>query len=72
MTDAVEKVGLPVGVMVLGGFDPAGVSRSLGFAARSIGGDLDADVTDAMVSDLRQAIGSAGRVVARVFGAPRS
>jgi hypothetical protein len=33
MTDAVEKVGLPGGVMLFGSFDPAETSRLLGFAA---------------------------------------
>jgi hypothetical protein len=31
--DAVEKVGLPGGVMLFGSFDPAETSRLLGFAA---------------------------------------
>jgi hypothetical protein len=33
MADAVEKVGLPGGVMLFGSFDPAETSRLLGFAA---------------------------------------
>jgi hypothetical protein len=50
---AVEKVGLSVGVVLLGGFDPAEMSGAIRFCDRLIGGDLDADATDAIVSDLR-------------------
>ena len=71
MTDAVEKVVLPGGVCPLGYFDPAGMSRLLGLS-RLIGGNLDADATEVIVSDLRQAMRAAGRVVARGFGAPGS
>jgi hypothetical protein len=66
--DAVEKVGFPIGVMLLGDFDPAEVSRLLVLLC----GGLDADATAACLSDLRQTMRAAGRVVAPVFGAPRS
>ena len=36
--------------MLLGGFDPAELSRAVRFCGRLIGGDLDADATGAMVS----------------------
>ena len=68
LTDAVEKVGFPIGVMLLSDFDPAEVSRLLVLLC----GGLDADATAACLSDLRQTMRAAGRVVAPVFGAPRS
>ena len=58
--------------MPVSGFDPAEMSRLSGFAALLIGGDLDADATDASMSDLRQTMRAAGRLVARVIGAPTS
>ena len=70
--DAVEKVGLSVGVMLLGGFDPAEMSRAVRFCGRVVGGDFDADATGAMVSDLRQAMRAAVPVVVRGFEAPGS
>ncbi len=71
LADAVEKVVVPGGVCPLGYFDPAGMSRLTGLS-RLIGGKLDADATEVIVSDLRQAMRAAGRVVARGFGAPGS
>jgi hypothetical protein len=67
-SDAVEKVGFPIGVMLLSDFDPAEVSRLLVLLC----GGLDADATAACLSDFRQTMRAAGRVVAPVFGAPRS
>ncbi len=54
--------------MLLSDFDPAEVSRLLVLLC----GGLDADATAACLSDLRQTMRAAGRVVAPVFGAPRS
>jgi hypothetical protein len=56
----------------LGSFGPAELSRLLGFCGRWIGGDFDADPTDVIISDLRQMLGAAGRVVDRGFAAPAS
>ena len=72
LTDAVEKVVLPGDVCPLGYFDPAGMSRLLGLGRLIGGGNLDADATEVIASDLRQAMRAAGRVVARGFGAPGS
>jgi hypothetical protein len=58
--------------MLSGDFDPAEMSRAVGFCGRSIGSDLDANATNAIMSDVRRTIGAAVRMVARGFGAPRS
>jgi hypothetical protein len=47
----------------LGRFDPADLSRLLGFCGRWIGSDFDADPTDVIMSDLRQMLHAAGRAV---------
>ena len=72
MTDAVDKVTRSVGIVLLGRFDPADLSRLLGFCGRWIGGDFDADPTDVVMSDLRQMLRAAERAVDLGVAAPAS
>ena len=58
--------------MLLGGFEPAELSRAVRFCGRVVGGDLDADAAGALVSDLRQAMRAAVPVVVRGFEVPGS
>ena len=67
-----KKYVLSVGVMLLGGFEPAELSRAVRFCGRVVGGDLDADAAGALVSDLRQAMRAAVPVVVRGFEVPGS
>ena len=61
--DVVEKVARSVGVVLLGRFDPAELSRLLGFVAAGLAATSTRTRSDVIISDLRQMLCAAGRVV---------